>query len=272
MPGVNVRSITFAGADDGVSALLVSPTNAAASGPGLVFVHWGFGDRTSFEREATSYAHDGVTSLLIDAPGYGRRKGARVGSKDAAIVQAYTERIIGDLVCAVDSLATQPNVDPSRLGYVGHSLGASIAGAFLARERRMKAAVLMTPAGRISKLWLTGDDPMRRLETFDNVVSLPDAPIPLLFQFAERDEWITRADADAQIAAAAGPTTVQWYRADHALDAAALGARAEWLATTLALPRVPVMPNEMMLPRSQVRAYRTIKPLMRVRNWLARKR
>jgi len=272
MPGINVRAITLAGADEEVSALLLAPTDSSAPGPGLLFVHWGFGDRTSFEREAASYAQAGATSLLIDAPGFGLRKGPRVGAKDPVLMQAYTMRFLGDLACALDFLAAQPGVDPARLGYVGHSLGATIAGAFLAREPRVRAAVLMTPTGRLSKFWLTQPDPTGRLPTFDGVVNLPNVSIPLLFQFAERDEWITRADAGAQVAAAAGPKTVQWYHADHALDAEALAARAAWLTTAVSFPSAPAMPNDNALPPAQVRSYRLIKPLVRIQNWFAGER
>lgn len=271
MQGVDVRAIDFAGADENVSSLLISPTDAVAPGAGILFVHWGFGDRTSFEREAMWYAQVGVTSLLIDAPGFGLRKGARVGSKDPTVVEAYVKRFLGDLARAIDVLAEQPNVDASRLGYVGHSLGATIAAAFLARESRVKAAVLMTPAGRLSKFWLAGPDPAKRLETFENMTNLPNVSAPLLFQFAERDEWITRADADAQVEAAVSASTVQWYRTDHSLDGEAMAARAAWLASSLSLQRVPATPNENALPRAQVRAYRAIKPLMRIRNWFTRK-
>jgi hypothetical protein len=51
-----------------------------------------------------------------------------------------------------------------------------------------------------------------------------------------------------------------------------MAARAAWLASNLPLQRVPATPNEIALPRAQVRAYRAIKPLMRIRNWFARKR
>jgi dienelactone hydrolase len=267
----HVRPLTFAGADEDVSALLVTPAYSAVPGPGVLFVHWGFGDRTSFEREATAYAQAGVTSLLIDAPGFGLRKGHRPGANDAAAMRAYAVRFLGDLARAVAVLSAQA-VDPARLGYVGHSLGATIAAAFLSQEPRIRAAVLMTPAGRLSKLWLAQSDPAGRLEQFDNVVNLPNVSTRLLFQFAERDEWIPRADADAQVAAAAESNTAQWYGADHALDGDALAARATWLATNLRFTSQPVMPNDTALPRKQLRSYRLVKPMLWLKNRRDRKR
>src|SRR5262245_58751982 len=117
MPDTHVRALTFEGADEDVSALLVTPPYSLAPGPGLLFIHWGFGDRTSFQREATAYAHAGVTSLLMDAPGYGLRKGPRPGAKDPRVIEAYAARFVGDLVRAVAVLSGQ-HVDPARLGSV----------------------------------------------------------------------------------------------------------------------------------------------------------
>ena len=271
MAGTNVRALTFAGADDDVSALLITPAYSEQPGPGMLFVHWGFGDRTSFEREALAYAQAGVTSLLIDAPGFGARKGPRPGGKDAEAMRRYCARFLGDLSRAVAVLSGQ-HVDPARLGYVGHSLGATIAGAFLVDEPRIHCAVLMTPAGRLSELWLAEPDSANRLQRYDNVANLRNVPTQLLFQFAERDEWITRADADAQTDVVKGTKTVEWYGTDHALGGDALAARAAWLATNLSFPDTPVTPDENILPRSQVRSYRMLKPVLWIKNWRDRRR
>jgi len=65
------REVSFAGASgDRVSALLVAATSPPPHA-GLLFVHWGFGDRTSFAREASAYAACGAT----------RPRGGRVASE-----------------------------------------------------------------------------------------------------------------------------------------------------------------------------------------------
>lgn len=60
---------------EGVSADLVLPVNDVPRAPGLVFLHWGFGNRSTFASEARALAAAGVVSLLLDAPGYGGRPG-----------------------------------------------------------------------------------------------------------------------------------------------------------------------------------------------------
>src|SRR5437764_15243022 len=66
--GVKVYDLTYASPKGGrVTAYLVVP---AGKGPfaGLVFGHWGPGNRTEFLPEATLYARPGAVSLLIDYP------------------------------------------------------------------------------------------------------------------------------------------------------------------------------------------------------------
>ena len=60
--------LTYASPKGGrVTAYLVAP---AGKGPfaGLVFGHWGPGNRTEFLPEATLYARAGAASLLVDYP------------------------------------------------------------------------------------------------------------------------------------------------------------------------------------------------------------
>jgi dienelactone hydrolase len=267
------REVSFAGATgDRVSALLVAATSPPPHA-GLLFVHWGFGDRTSFAREASAYAACGATSLLVDAPGFGLRKGPRVGAKDPRVVRAYAEQLLGDLARALDFLCAQHGVDAGRVGYVGHSLGATIAPAFLARDPRVRAAVLMAGTGALSRLWLRGrnEDGARSLEDLDGVHCLPRVRSALLLQLAERDAFITRADGDAQISAANEPKQALWYACGHELDARALQDRARWLAARLGLASYASIQNDDWLPREQVRVSRVVGAVLRAASWFSRR-
>lgn len=188
-------------------------------------------------------------------------------------MRAYAEQFLGDLSRAVDFLCAQPGVDPARIGFVGHSLGATIAPAFLARDSRVRAAVLMAGTGTLSRLWLRSRDrgAARALEDLDGVRCLPRAATPLFLQFAERDEFITRADAEAQIAAAREPKQARWYRCDHALNGAAAGDRARWLGLQLGLTQEWWLPDVELLPLEQLWRYRALKPLLRVAGWLSKR-
>jgi cephalosporin-C deacetylase-like acetyl esterase len=122
------------------------PVVPAGKGPhaGLVFGHWGPGDRTEFLPEAKLYATAGAVSLLIDyrwvRPAQRGKKLKFLGAAEtdhAAFVQAVL-----DLRRGFDLLAARPDVVAKRLAYVGHSCGAQWGAASpvsrgLARPRRI---------------------------------------------------------------------------------------------------------------------------------------
>src|SRR5215469_10565616 len=64
--GAAVHDITYASPKGGrVPAYLVVP-GSGGKHPGIVFLHWGYGDRGSFLPEAVVYAKSGAESLLVD--------------------------------------------------------------------------------------------------------------------------------------------------------------------------------------------------------------
>ena len=59
---------------------------------------------------------------------------------------------------------------------------------------------------------------------------------PALFQYGLHDEeWVPLKDAEDYVSMASGPKTVQYYKADHALNAKATTDRSAFLKKTLAL-------------------------------------
>lgn len=276
MSGATPREVSFPGAaGDAVSALLVSST-APAPHAGVLFLHWGFGDRTSFAAEALALAPYGATSLLVDAPGFGARKGPRMPVRDARVVRAYVEQLLGDLSLALTLLCDQPGVHGGRLAFIGHSLGATIAGAFLAAEPRVCAAALLTGHPELSRVWLAKPtaEAARELEAFDGVRTLGRSDAALFFQFATRDEFIPRDAAERYLGAAhAARREVGWYASDHALerDPLALRDRVRWLGARLGLERVADEAlARVRLPRGQVWKYRAIKPLLALASRVAK--
>jgi hypothetical protein len=76
--GITIHDISWTGlAQDRIKAFLVTPSGTG-SVAGIVFVHPGPGDRSTFLGEARELAGMGAACLLIDAPwsdsaGFGRR-------------------------------------------------------------------------------------------------------------------------------------------------------------------------------------------------------
>src|SRR5262245_21713213 len=66
--GAKVYDVTYPSPKGGrVTAYLVTPVGPGPHA-GVVFGHWGYGDRTEFLPEAKLYATAGMVSLLVDYP------------------------------------------------------------------------------------------------------------------------------------------------------------------------------------------------------------
>jgi dienelactone hydrolase len=229
--GVTVQDVQYASARTGrVPAYLVLPSG---EGPfaGVVFMHWGQGDRTEFLSEAVLLAKAGAISLMIDAP-YHRPdvESAAFAAEPEKERDGYIQ-LVADLRRGFDLLAKRKDVDPKRLGYVGHSLGATWGGALAGLEKRASAYVLMGGLPRLTEV--LGDDPYallmqkaftrEQLERYVEVLSPinPDRLVSraaagsILFQFARHDRFISETMASLYVKAAGPPHEVRWYFTSH---------------------------------------------------------
>jgi len=229
------------------AAYLVTPSSpSSGSHPAVLFVHWyeppnPTSSRKEFLPDAIELAADGAISLLVDTmwsdPDWFR-------NRDPENDLGHSIEQVKELRRALDILASRPGVDPSRAFYVGHDFGAMY-GALVAGvdASRLKGFVFMAGTRSFSDwflLWPKRDDAVkaetiRRLAPLDPVRHLPKAgALPILFQFATRDRFVTKDAADALVASAAGPKEVRWYDAEHALNADATRDRLAWLRARLA--------------------------------------
>jgi len=146
-----------------------------------------------------------------------------------------------DLRRGLDLLTARPDVDPDRLGFVGHSFGALIGAVLAGVDRRVKAAVLMAGTGRFADVAAVNlpDLQGERLEHYRRTLAEidPAAPTPLLFQSALRDEVFSEEQSREFFEWANGPKSLEWYDAGHYLDEAARRDRIAWLAGRLSLER-----------------------------------
>jgi cephalosporin-C deacetylase-like acetyl esterase len=161
------------------------------------------------------------------------------------------EQTVVDLRVAIDILVSAAHVDPARVGFVGHSWGASTGAILAAVDERPIAFVLITgrpswtdyvrsvEEGRLSSIAaMLGPEKwaayLAALEPLDADQWLPRATAAeLLLQFGTTDDVVLPAAVDAFVAAAPDGTTVKTYDAGHVLDAAATADRAAWLAGRL---------------------------------------
>ncbi|MGH9389892.1 MAG: dienelactone hydrolase family protein [Vicinamibacteria bacterium] len=229
--GVTVQDVSYLSARKGrVPGYLVRP---AGEGPfaGIVYMHWGQGDRTEFLSEAVLLAKRGALSLTIDAPYHRPDVESYSFVADPEAERDGYVQLVTDLRRAVDLLAARKDVDPKRIGYVGHSLGATWGGALAGIEPRFAGYVLMGGLPRLTDV--LGDDSYaklmqqaftgQQLERYVEVLSPinPEllvgraAPGSILFQFARHDRFISDASARDYVKAAGDSHDVRWYFTSH---------------------------------------------------------
>ncbi len=251
--GVKVQDVSYLSAKKGrVPGYLIHPVEGDGPFAGVVYMHWGQGDRTEFLSEAVQLAKRGAVSLTIDAP-YHRPD----IESYSFVAEPEKERdgyiqLVADLRRAYDLLAARKDVDPKRIGYVGHSLGATWGGALAGVEPRFAGYVLMGGLPRLTDI--LGDDSYAKLlqqafkreqlELYVEVLSPinPElfvgraSPASILFQFARHDRFISDASARDYLKAAGDSHAVKWYFTSHEFnDPESPHDRMEFLAKKLGL-------------------------------------
>jgi fermentation-respiration switch protein FrsA (DUF1100 family) len=133
---------------DGVrlAAWYVPSTNGAA----VVIRHGAGSTRSDVLDHAAVVAGGGFGTLLVDARGHGASGGRAMD---------FGWNGEGDIAAAIDYLATRPDVDPTRIGVVGLSMGGEEAIGALAADDRIRAVVAEGATGRTSadKSWLSDE-------------------------------------------------------------------------------------------------------------------
>jgi dienelactone hydrolase len=249
---VTLQDIAYASPKFGkVTAYLVVPPG---SGPfaGLLFVHWGQGNREEFVDEAVALAELGVVSLSMDAP-HARPHRWRPQDQTPEAALAADIQLLVDMRRGLDLLLARPDVDPQRIGYVGHSLGATKGGILAAIDKRVRAYVLMGGAVSLTRNYRVSPNPsialyrdsiptqeweefMVLLEPFDTAHYIAEAaPASLLFQFAHNDEFISEEEALLFEKLASEPKQTLWYNCAHDFNDEARRDRIAWLTAQLSL-------------------------------------
>ena len=247
--GVIIRDVTYVAYTPQrgrIKAYLIKP---AGKGPfaGVLFFHWlgeKNSDRNEFLEEAVALARQGTVSLLI--------QGYFPWAVPPVDGQTDRQRVIDETIeirRALDLLLAQKEVDRKRIAYVGHDYGAMYGAIMAGVDKRVKVYIFMAPIGSFSywslAYWLRKKEaPFKEayrqsLNPVDPISHVSRAaPATLLFQFANSDEHIPKAEALSFSGAASQPKQVLWYDAKHDLNVdAARNDRHDWLTRQLGLAR-----------------------------------
>jgi dienelactone hydrolase len=239
--GATVHDLSYAGPNGRITAFYVLPDGDGPF-PAVLFMPGAPGARYTFFSEAVEFAERGIASLLPDPP-YARPPIEEVVEFTPSDKDGIVQEVV-EMRRAIDFLASKDEIDPSRLGSVGFSWGASLGANFAAVERRVGSFVLMSAIPRLSadmaqlaeERGATGDLAAyeEAMKPIDAVNYLPHvAPNALFLQFGSEDTRPSPELGHEVEDAASKPKQAKWYEGGHELNDQARAERADWLAERL---------------------------------------
>jgi dienelactone hydrolase len=248
--GATVQDITFVARPDRpterVPAYIVTPAKGPASKAGVLWILWlgepATTNRTVFLDEATALASRGVVSVLVDA-----MWSKRFWYRDRKLEEDYATSIgqVVEMRRSLDLLLKQPGVDPKRIAHVGHDYGGMYGAIVAAFDGRAKTHVVIAASASLLD-WAFFNKQPKSMETYlkeFEALSLCDhlantGQTSFLFQFAEKDRYVTLPKATALFGAVPGAKQMIVYGgAGHEMVAppAIKTDRDAWLARELGL-------------------------------------
>jgi dienelactone hydrolase len=227
---VAIEHLRYTGANGArVPAYLFTPRARAALGPAVILQHGANTSKDDYyiQAPARRWAKDGWTVLAIDLAEHGERAAGeptdvmtrrRLVGKPAFVAQG-----VGDLQRAVDLLATVPGVAPSRVGFVGFSLGGMLGTVFCAQEPRITAtAIVIAGSFALMRYWERGatDEERRRRRAAADATDPAFfagriAPRPFLMVNTTDDPIFPRAAVETLFDAAGTPKELRWHAGTH---------------------------------------------------------
>ncbi|MBC8137412.1 MAG: acetylxylan esterase [Fibrella sp.] len=242
--------VTYKGAENAtVPALLTIPGNGRGKGrqyPAVVLIHGLSSRKEDTLLLAVAFARRGYATLSIDLPVHGERR-LKDGRTIADLTLEETRRVgaisVADLRRGVDFLSTRSDIDRSRLGCVGISLGGIFGGVFAGVEKRVKSVALWSAGGDWGTLLSESRHPfalkrrekgslpdsetvektLRDVDPLTHIASL--APRPLLLLAGTDDYVVPNECTDALFDAAREPKELARYPGGHIPDLRAMTVR-----------------------------------------------
>lgn len=241
--------VSYKGAENGtVPALLTVPGNGRGKVkqyPGVVLVH-GLGSRKEdMLLLSVAFARRGYATLCIDLPAHGERRrkdGRTVADLSLEEMRHVGAVAIADLRRGVDYLSRRSDIDKTRLGCVGISLGGIFSGVFASVEQRIRSVALWSAGGDWGELLTESRHPfaLKRREKQDlsseaveTVLRDVDpltyigklSPRSLLLLAGTEDYVVPNECTDALFAAAGEPKKLVRYPGGHIPDLRAMTVR-----------------------------------------------
>lgn len=225
--------------NDTVWAKLWQPSGDARGRPAAVVLHWLGGSFETLDLVCLRLAEAGIPALMMYLPHYGPRR-ARDPARKRALLEGSSEEVLPRLRQAVldvrhagDWLAARPDVDPSRVGLVGISLGAILGSLAAGVDDRFSRCVFILGGGDVPAILFHGSREAAKAkrtleeegwtveklrERWKSVEPCTFAsrlrPEDVLMINAEEDEVVPRACTE-KLHEAIGRPEIRWIRGNH---------------------------------------------------------
>jgi len=223
--GIQIINLSYASLmGDTVPATLVIPAGEGPF-PAVLYLHCGHlatCTKAEFSSEMIELAHVGIASLAINGPLL-RMSAANFDPEPMFIYSVL------DIRRGIDFLSTLPKIDPDRIGFVGHSYGATTGGILAGVEPRIRAFVLMAGHAQVSAV--DGPASIAYLDAINYIGHA--SPAAVYFQFAEEDLFISHDAAELFYQTASEPKYITWYPTGHDFNSDARYDRIQWLVEQL---------------------------------------
>jgi len=246
-----------------VPALISVPSTGTPPYPCLVMLHGYGGSKEDMKDLAKFAAENGYAIIAIDAQFHGERKqpGKALYSTNLTESRDGIIQTVVDARRTVDYLETRGDIDSTKIGLVGGSMGGILGAIFAGVEPRVKAAVLIVGGGNMSLMIMKSEHPAippiraymtEKGITYQEIQEFLDpvdplnfidkiAPRPLLMHNGEHDT-IVPAEAGRQLyERAKQPKTIYWYDAGHDVPTQLVALRTlRWLNENLTGKSTPI--------------------------------
>jgi len=161
------REVSFQSKDGWtLSGLLRVPPSASPSRkvPGIVMVHGAKHDQQTYHEMAPELAKQNIATLRFDWRGKGRSIAAGKALYGINMPSEESANIYLDVQAAIDLMASQPEVDASRIGLLAATAGTGFALRAANRDERIQTVVMLTsnlaPTGEAKEFLSQGGKPV----------------------------------------------------------------------------------------------------------------
>lgn len=220
-------------------ALFLRPRTFPPPYPAFFFLHYYRGSKENLLPLALELARNGFAALAIDMEYHGERKkaGRDILSPDLEDDLLAFQRTLENCLLSLQFLETMEEIDPTRISFLGVSLGAILGVTVCGTYRRFQKAVFVVGGGNLEILVRESmlDSLVEiRYRLFKEHIPLPEAlhaftpfePLfavqklrstPLLFLNATGDDIVPQQCTIDLYHAALPPKELRWFPAGHGL-------------------------------------------------------